>query len=67
MSTQNTNNSDIAISRLRSAAHTGSLKAVVGELADICKETTVDQCSKLSGLMPRLSVETAMHKVRIFD
>jgi hypothetical protein len=43
MSTINTQNSDEAISRLRRAAHIGSLKTVVGELVTICKEVTVTQ------------------------
>ncbi len=67
MSTNNKLNSDRAISRLRSAAHTGSLRAVVNELATICEKTTVAQCSKLRAMMPRLSVETAQHRVRIGD
>jgi hypothetical protein len=65
MSTKNTHNSDEAISRLRRAANTGSLKAVIGELATICKDATAAQCSKLSSLMPKFSVETALHSVRI--
>lgn len=65
MSTQIQNNSDSEISRLRSAAHTGNLKNVVSELVTICKTATIEQCSKLSSLMPRLSVETALHSVRI--
>jgi len=67
MSTNNTNDSDRAISRLRSAANTGSLRAVVSELATICKDATVAQCSKLSGLMPRLSVDAALQRVRLDD
>jgi hypothetical protein len=65
MSTKNTHNSDEAISRLRRAANTGSLKAVIGELATICKDATAAQSSKLSSLMPKFSVETALHSVRI--
>jgi len=65
MSIKNTHNSDEAISRLRRAAHTGSLKTVVGELVTICKDATAAQCSKLTELMPKFSVETALHSVRV--
>ncbi|MDG0866361.1 hypothetical protein [Candidatus Lucifugimonas marina] len=67
MNTQPHSDSIHEISRLQSAAHTGSLKAVVRELASICKDTSTEQCTKLTELMPRLSVETAMHKVRVFN
>ena len=65
MSTQFISNSDQAIPRLRSETRIGSLKAVIGELATICKEPTVAQCSTLSGLILGLSVESVMRKVRI--
>lgn len=57
--------SDHAISHLRSAARTGSLRTVIGELATMCREITADQCSTLARLVPRLSVETARISVRI--
>ena len=56
--------SDHIVSRLRSVARTGSLRAVIGELGTICKEITADQCSKLARMMPRLSVETARISIR---
>ena len=58
---------DNNISRLRSAASTGSLKAVVNELTAICKENTAEGCSKLARMMPGLSVETARVSVRNDD
>lgn len=54
-----------ALSRLISLSKTGNLKSVVRELAVICKETSAAQCSKLSRMMPRLSVNVALHAVRI--
>ena len=60
-----TTESDQAILRLRSATRTGSLRAVIGELTTLCGEVTVEQCSKLARMMPRLSVETARNSVRI--
>ena len=57
--------SDLAVSRLRSVARTGSLSAVIGELTTMCKEITADQCSALARLVPRLSIETARISVRI--
>lgn len=65
MNRQLTSDSDDTVSRLRSAARTGSLRAVIGELTTICKEITSDQCSKLARMMPRLSVEAARISVRI--
>ena len=67
MTRQTTPSSDHKVSRLRSAAGTGSLKAVIGELATICKETTLDQCSKLTRMMPGLSVEPALQARREID
>ena len=58
---------DNTISRLRSAASTGSLKAVVSELTTICKEIMAEGCSKLARMMPGLSVETARVSVRNDD
>ena len=59
-----TSDSDPTISRLRSAARTGNLRALLGELTTICAEITVTQCSKLAQLMPRLSVATARASVK---
>ena len=59
--------SDNTISRLRSTARTGRLRAVVRELTTICKEITADGCSKLVRMLPGLSVETARVSVRIDD
>ena len=59
--------SDNTISRLRFAASTGSLRAVVRELATICQEITAEGCSKLARILPGLSVETARVSVRIDD
>ena len=56
--------SDRTVSRLRSAARTGSLRAVIGELTTICKEITAEQCSKLARMMPGLSVEAARNSAR---
>ena len=67
MDNQITSESELTISRLRSAARTGSLRAVIGELTTICKEITADQCSKLARMMPTLSVETARVSIRIDD
>ena len=58
---------DNTISRLRSAASTGSLKAVVSDLTTTCKEITAEGCSKLARMMPGLSVETARVSVRNDD
>ena len=55
-----TSDSGYIVSRLRSVARTGSLRAVIGELGTICKEITADQCS----MMPRLSIETARISIR---
>jgi hypothetical protein len=65
MNIQITSDSDHKISRLRSAARTGSLRAVIGELAAICSEITAEQCSRLARLVPRLSVDTARVSIRI--
>lgn len=59
--------SDSTISRLRSTARTGSLRAVVRELTTICQEITAEGCSKLARMLPGLSVETARVSVRIGD
>ncbi|MCZ6538675.1 MAG: hypothetical protein O6922_02460 [Chloroflexi bacterium] len=56
--------SDRSVSRLRSAARTGSLRTVIGELTSICREITADQCSKLARMMPGLSVEAARNSSR---
>lgn len=65
MNRQLNSDSDHTISRLRSAARTGSLRAVIGELITMCNEITSDQCSKLARMIPGLSVETARVSVRI--
>jgi len=58
---------DNTVSRLRSAASTGSLKTVVSELTTICKEITAEGGSKLARMMPVLSVEIARVSVRNDD
>ena len=55
------------IARLRSAASTGSLKAVIVEVTAMCKETTAAQCKKLVRMIPGLGVEAARVSVRADD
>lgn len=59
--------SDHSVSHLLSVARSGELKAVIGELISICRETTVDRCLALTLMVPALSVETARIAVRTDD